>query len=243
MESTDSTRYEKLSLNTRPRTLCISHLNVNGWTARNHELREKLITFDNSDIICVNETHLQVHKTIDIKNYRFYPFNRESTHVKAEKPSRILNGFKTVVIDKLMIGILVLSFEHKDTNFKFVLFSAYLLPENSQWDTRFCVLNGRFGHFFSSVSPKEYCSGVWGFKQFPKIEQIQNRAIRYFLGLHRFTPKAALNGDMGWLPPHVKRWLNMLKMWNRIIQYDMTVCLQMCLNMIINVIMETGAQI
>ena len=26
----------------------------------------------------------------------------------------------------------------------------------------------------------DYCSGIWGFKQFSKIDTLQNRAIRYF---------------------------------------------------------------
>ena len=42
--------------------------------------------------------------------------------------------------------------------------------------------------FNSCVVPVlDYCSGVWGFKQLNK-DNVQNRAIRYFLGVHRFTP-------------------------------------------------------
>ena len=53
--------------------------------------------------------------------------------------------------------------------------------------------------FNSCVAPViDYCSGVWGFKQFNKIDTVQNRAIRYFLGVHRFTPLLAINGEMGW---------------------------------------------
>ncbi|XP_050392671.1 uncharacterized protein LOC126811173 isoform X1 [Patella vulgata] len=63
----------------------------------------------------------------------------------------------------------------------------------------------------------DYCSGVWGFKQFDKIDQTQNRAIRYFFGLHRFAPKVAYNGDIGWTPCFIRRWTNMVKLWNNLV--------------------------
>ena len=49
--------------------------------------------------------------------------------------------------------------------------------------------------FNSCVVPViDYCSGIWGFKQFNKIDTLQNRAIRYFIGVHRFTPILAIMG-------------------------------------------------
>ena len=53
--------------------------------------------------------------------------------------------------------------------------------------------------FNSCVVPViDYCSGILGFKQFNTIDTLQNRAIQYFLGVHRFTPILAINGKMGW---------------------------------------------
>ena len=67
--------------------------------------------------------------------------------------------------------------------------------------------------FNSCVAPViDYCSGVWGFKQFNKIDTVQNRAIRYFLGVHRFTPLLAINGEMGWTISMHRRWANMLRL-------------------------------
>ena len=72
--------------------------------------------------------------------------------------------------------------------------------------------------FNSCVAPVlDYCAGVWGFKQFGKIDTVQNRAIRYFLGVHRFTPILAINGEMGWTISMHRRWANMLRLWNRLI--------------------------
>ena len=50
--------------------------------------------------------------------------------------------------------------------------------------------------------------------------QVVNRAIRYFLGVHRFTPILAINGDMGWPLSLHRRWINMLRLWNRLIDMD-----------------------
>ncbi len=51
----------------------------------------------------------------------------------------------------------------------------------------------------SGVCPiLDYCSEVWGFKQFKQIEAIQHKAIHIFLGVHRFAPLPAIDGDMGW---------------------------------------------
>ena len=33
---------------------------------------------------------------------------------------------------------------------------------------------------------------------------MQKRAIRYFLGVHRFAPVLAIAGDMGWEPSEVR---------------------------------------
>ena len=39
---------------------------------------------------------------------------------------------------------------------------------------------------------------------------------RYFLGVNRFTPVAAILGEMGWLPARYRRWLCMIRYWNRL---------------------------
>ncbi len=41
----------------------------------------------------------------------------------------------------------------------------------------------------------DYCSEVWGFKQ---IEANQDKAIRIFLGVYRYAPLLAIDGNMGW---------------------------------------------
>ena len=61
---------------------------------------------------------------------------------------------------------------------------------------------------------------IWGFKDFKSINDIQNKAVRYFLGLHRFTPIPALCVEMGWNSLKIDRWLSMLKFWNICLQLN-----------------------
>ena len=66
----------------------------------------------------------------------------------------------------------------------------------------------------------DYRSGVWGFKQFNKTDTVQNRAIRYFLGVHRFTPLLALNGGKVWTIGMHMRWANIVRLCNRLISMN-----------------------
>ena len=68
----------------------------------------------------------------------------------------------------------------------------------------------------------DYCSGVWGFKSHPKIDTVQNRAMRYFLGVHKFAPNLAVTGDMGWIPSIIRRKINILRLWNKLVSLDET---------------------
>ena len=50
----------------------------------------------------------------------------------------------------------------------------------------------------SDVKPiVEYGSGVWGYVRAKECEIIQNRALRCFLGVHRFAPIAGMIGELG----------------------------------------------
>ncbi len=52
--------------------------------------------------------------------------------------------------------------------------------------------------FTTGVVPiMHYGSEVWGFKIVHLTEGIQNRAIRFYLGLHMFRPIAALRSEVG----------------------------------------------
>ncbi|XP_053376628.1 uncharacterized protein LOC128547607 [Mercenaria mercenaria] len=44
-----------------------------------------------------------------------------------------------------------------------------------------------------------YGASIWGTKRFTCIDAIQNRTMRFFLGTGRYTPNAAVAGEMGWI--------------------------------------------
>lgn len=78
---------------------------------------------------------------------------------------------------------------------------------------------GTFSQLYAAcVSPVlNYAAGVWGAMQSPASDAVENRAIRCFLGVHKFVPVLAAQGDMGWVPGSVQRKCEMVRLWNRLI--------------------------
>ena len=81
-----------------------------------------------------------------------------------------------------------------------------------------------------------YGAGVWGYYYQEKHECIQRRALRYFLGVHRFSPNHAIEGDIGVVSTSVARHIEILRLWNRLVtmqdnrltrklfNYDFSIC-------------------
>ena len=88
----------------------------------------------------------------------------------------------------------------------------------------------QFGNFpfeaFSSlyeslVVPRlDYAAGIWGYKPFPILQTIQNKAIRHALGVGKNCPVAVLEGDSGWIPVWYRHQLEVLKLWYRLSNMD-----------------------
>ena len=66
----------------------------------------------------------------------------------------------------------------------------------------------------------DYSAAIWGTKPFSFISVVQNRACRYFLGLGRYAPNGAINGDMGWLSLEHRQWMCVARKWCRLINLD-----------------------
>ena len=60
-----------------------------------------------------------------------------------------------------------------------------------------------------------YGAAIWGDRSFSCIDAIQNRAMRFFLGVGKYTPTAAVSGDMGWIPCHIRQWKSTSILWSR----------------------------
>lgn len=67
-----------------------------------------------------------------------------------------------------------------------------------------------------SWSTISYGAAVWGDRTFSCINSIQNKAIRFYMGVGRYTPNVAVNGDSAWKPPCVRQWRTVINHWNRL---------------------------
>ena len=65
-----------------------------------------------------------------------------------------------------------------------------------------------------------YGASVWGVKSFTCINAVQNRAMRFFLGTGKYTPNAAVSGDMGWQPVQIKLWKSISIHWHRMVHMN-----------------------
>jgi len=63
----------------------------------------------------------------------------------------------------------------------------------------------------------DYSAGVWGCGTFPKLDSVHSRALRCYLGVHKYAPLAALEAEMGFNSPPVRRKLEMVRFWNHLI--------------------------
>lgn len=71
-----------------------------------------------------------------------------------------------------------------------------------------------------------YGSGVWSYnnKLFKLCHNIQKRAMRFYLGVHRFTPIDAMQGDIGWKSIPTLLNIEALRLWNRMLNSKSPLC-------------------
>jgi len=71
--------------------------------------------------------------------------------------------------------------------------------------------------FEACVNPVlNYASEIWGFKTYAKCESIQLRAMKFFLGVNKYTPNVGVRGECGWISTKYVQWKNICKYWNRL---------------------------
>ena len=61
-----------------------------------------------------------------------------------------------------------------------------------------------------------YGAGIWGCKSYSCFNAVHNRAMRFFLGVGKYTPVAAFEGEMGWKPSFIKQWTSIGRHFVRI---------------------------
>ncbi len=62
----------------------------------------------------------------------------------------------------------------------------------------------------------DYGAAIWGVRDYSCISAVHNRAARFFLGVGRYTPNAAVWGEMGWKTPAHRQWLCVTRQWFRL---------------------------
>ena len=63
-------------------------------------------------------------------------------------------------------------------------------------------------------------AAIWWIKEYSAISTVQHKACRFFLGVGKYTPNPAVNGDMGWTPAHAKQIKPVLCHWFRLSHMD-----------------------
>ena len=70
------------------------------------------------------------------------------------------------------------------------------------------------------LSVINYGASIWGSRRFTCVKAVQNRALRFFLGVGRYAPNAAVNGDSGWDSIYLTQWRCVMNQWCRIKRMD-----------------------
>ena len=61
-----------------------------------------------------------------------------------------------------------------------------------------------------------YGAGIWGYKEFPIVNTVQNKASRFFLGVPAQSPNVGTQGEMGWASLSVATKVEMVRLWCRL---------------------------
>ena len=61
-----------------------------------------------------------------------------------------------------------------------------------------------------------YSAPIWGFRSYSCIDAVHNRALRFFLGVDKYTPNDAVLGEMAWKPTSVRQWKSVFLYWSKL---------------------------
>jgi len=66
----------------------------------------------------------------------------------------------------------------------------------------------------------DYGAVIWGSYNVPAVNAVQNRAMRFFMGLNKFAPNNAVIGDMAWTPTVVRQWKSVTRFYKHLCVCD-----------------------
>ena len=56
----------------------------------------------------------------------------------------------------------------------------------------------------------------FSFRSYSCIDAVHNKAVRFFLGVGKYTPNDAVSGEMAWKPTSVRQWKSMFLYWSKL---------------------------
>ena len=62
-----------------------------------------------------------------------------------------------------------------------------------------------------------YGAVVWGDRTYSCTNEFQNKAMRFFIGVGKYTNCSAVSGDTGWSQPASRQWKPVLLQWHRFV--------------------------
>ena len=79
-----------------------------------------------------------------------------------------------------------------------------------------------FTHLYDVMvqSVIKYGAAIWGTQSYSRIKSVQMRASRFFLGVGKYTPNAAVQGEMGWDFPQQRIGVCIARLWCREVNLD-----------------------
>ncbi len=66
----------------------------------------------------------------------------------------------------------------------------------------------------------DYGASIWGIKEYTCVAAVQHRACRFFMGVGKYTPNCAFQGDMGWTLPGKRQWTTITWQWCHLMTMD-----------------------
>ena len=68
------------------------------------------------------------------------------------------------------------------------------------------------------VSVQDYGAEIWSIVNSKTAEKNHEREMKYYLGVHNFTPLPALYGEISWSAVKYRHHVQLLRFWNRLIK-------------------------
>jgi len=147
-------------------------------------------------------------------------FRRGPSIPRTETVFRLGEYVEIELVDKYRyLGLVLTEFMDMNITVKYVAMAAQralgvlIAKSKSQGGLPYPVFTKLYDTLVQPII--DYGAAIWGHKSFSCIQTVQNRAMRYYLGVGRRTPNVALQGEMGWLGNDQRQWVCVTRQWCR----------------------------